>query len=102
MIVRDSAYHIIGYKGSTYYGIGMALVRIVGAVLRNEHSVLTVSTVLQGEYGLRDVALSVPCVVGGSGVERVLDGPLSPDESAALARSAAVLQEQYERVTAAR
>lgn len=90
--VRQSAYHIIGYKGATYYAIGLALVRIVGAVLRNERSVLTVSTLLEGEFGLRDVCLSVPCIVGANGVDRIVEGKLDADESAALAVSAQVLR----------
>ncbi len=89
--VRDSAYHIIGYKGSTCYGIGLALVRIVGAVLRNERSVLTVSSLMDGAFGVRGVCLSVPCVVGAGGVEQVIGGRLTDDESAALHRSADVL-----------
>ena len=90
--VRDSAYHIIDYKGSTYYAIGLSLVRISGAILRNEHSVLTVSSLLQGEYGITDVCLSVPCVIGENGVERIITTPLAPDEQAALEKSAKILQ----------
>ncbi len=86
--VRDSAYHIIDYKGSTYYGIGLSLIRISGAVLRNENSVLTVSTLLKGEYGIQDVCLSVPCIVGERGVVRVIDGQLSEAEHRALVESA--------------
>lgn len=86
--VRDSAYHIIDYKGSTFYGIGLSLTRISGAVLRNENSVLTVSTLLRGEYGIRDVCLSVPCVLGAGGIVRIIDGQLAPEEQQALARSA--------------
>lgn len=86
--VRDSAYHIIDYKGSTYYGIGLSLVRISGAILRNENSVLTVSTLLQGEYGIRDICLSVPCIVGENGVVRIIDAELAPDEQEGLNRSA--------------
>jgi L-lactate dehydrogenase len=86
--VRDSAYHIIDYKGSTYYGIGLSLTRISSAILRNEDSVLTVSTLLQGEYGIRDVCLSVPCVLGERGVVRIIDAPLAEAEQAALTRSA--------------
>jgi L-lactate dehydrogenase len=86
--VRDSAYHIIDYKGSTYYGIGLSLVRISGAILRNENSVLTVSTLLQGEYGIHDICLSVPCIVGESGVIRIIDAQLAPEEQEALNRSA--------------
>ena len=91
--VRDSAYHIIDYKGATYFAIGLALVRIVGAILRNQRSVLTVSTVLDGEYGLEDVCLSAPCIVSGQGVERVVEANLSAGELDALARSASILRE---------
>ena len=91
--VRRSAYHIIDYKGATYYGVGMALVRIVGTILRSEHAMLTVSTLLSGEYGLQDVCLSVPCIVNEQGVERIIEAPLSMDEHKALQRSAGILQE---------
>jgi L-lactate dehydrogenase len=90
--VRDSAYHIIGYKGSTCYGVGMALVRIAKAVLRSENSVLTVSTLLDGEFGLRDVCLSVPCVVSHQGVARIVESSLSERERGSLAASAEVLK----------
>jgi len=92
--VRDSAYHIINYKGATYFGIGMALVRIVSAILQDQNSVLTVSTLLDGEYGLRDVCLGVPAVVGQRGVERIVIAPLSAEEQQALERSAETLREQ--------
>lgn len=91
--VRESAYHIINYKGSTHYAIGLALVRITAAILRNQHSVLTVSTLLQGEFGISDVCLSVPCVVSDSGVMRILESPLSRQEHDLLLRSANILKE---------
>jgi L-lactate dehydrogenase len=91
--VRRSAYHIIDYKGATYFAVGLALVRIVGAILRNQRSVLTVSTVLDGEYGLANVSLSVPSIVSQSGVERILEADLSPEEQEALSRSASVLRD---------
>ncbi len=90
--VRDSAYHVINYKGATWFAIGLALVRIVGAILRNHRSVLTVSTLLEGEYGLEDVCLSVPCVVSGDGVERVVEASLLPEERESLARSSTILR----------
>lgn len=90
--VRDSAYHIIGNKGSTCYGIGLALVRIVGAVLRNERSVLTVSSLMDGAFGIHDVCLSIPCIVGKNGVKQIAPGPLTEEETAALRRSAEVLR----------
>jgi L-lactate dehydrogenase len=91
--VRDSAYHIIDYKGSTHYGIGLSLVRISGAILRNENSVVTVSTLLRGEYGIHDICLSVPCIVGENGIVRIIDARLAAEEQAALNRSAEKIAE---------
>jgi len=90
--VRNSAYHIIDYKGATWFAVSLAMVRISEAVLRNEHTVLTVSARLDGEYGLRDVCISVPCVVGRAGIERIIEADLTPEEKTLLARSAATLQ----------
>lgn len=90
--VRQSAYHIIGYKGSTSYGVGMAIRRIVSSILRNERRIMTVSAALEGEYGLENITLGVPCVVGANGIERVLDAPLPYPELEALRRSAATLK----------
>ncbi len=98
--VRDSAYHIIDYKGSTFYGIGLSLVRLSGAILRDERSVLTVSALLQGEYGLSDICLSVPCIIDRDGVERIIDAPLAPDEQKALERSAQALRNVLGQVKA--
>lgn len=85
--VRDSAYEIIADKGSTYYAIGLAMCRIARAILRDERAVLPVSVSLNGEYGISDVALSVPCVIGRGGVRRILDARLSEDEQRALVAS---------------
>lgn len=90
--VRDSAYHIIDYKGATCFAVGLALVRIVGAILRRERSVLTVCTRLEGEFGLQDVCVSVPCVVSETGVEQIVTANLPENETAALHASAAVLK----------
>ncbi len=90
--VRRSAYHIIDYKGATWFGVGMALVRIVRSLLRDEKSILTVSTVLQGEYGLKKVCLSVPCIVGREGVETIITTKLQEKEQEALERSAGVIR----------
>lgn len=96
--VRESAYHIIGAAGATCYGIGTALVRITQAVLRDQHTILTVSTVLHGEYGISDVAISIPAVVGRTGIERILTAPYNTEELAGLRASAAVLQEHYNSI----
>ncbi len=91
--VRNSAYHIIGYKGATWFAVGLALTHIAAAILRNQNSVLTVSAVLEGEYGLSGLSLGVPCLVSQKGIERILEAKLSPDEQSALARSATVLRD---------
>ncbi|HLN55355.1 MAG TPA: L-lactate dehydrogenase [Bacteroidales bacterium] len=91
--VRESAYHIINYKGSTHFAIGLAMTRITGAILRNQHSVLTVSTMLQGEFGINDVCLSVPCIVSDKGIFRIIESPLTDREIELLNKSANVLME---------
>ncbi|OPZ23019.1 MAG: L-lactate dehydrogenase [candidate division BRC1 bacterium ADurb.BinA364] len=91
--VRDSAYHIIEYKGATCFAIGMALVRIAGAILRAQRSVLTVSVALEGEFGLDDVCLSVPAVVSEGGMAKIVESALPDNEREALFASAAVLKQ---------
>lgn len=90
--VKNSAYHIIDYKGSTYYAIGLALVQIVSAILKDQHRVLTVSTLLDGEYGIKDVCLSIPCIVSRQGVEQIIEGNLTSEELHLLNRSAGILK----------
>ena len=60
--VRDSAYHIIERKGATYYGVAVAVKRIAEAIVKNEHAVLPISSLMQGEFGLSDLCLSIRCV----------------------------------------
>ena len=91
--VRRSAYHIIGYKGSTSFGVAMALTQIVRAILRNERRVMTVSAPLEGEYGLNDVTLGIPCVVGAGGIEDIIEARLTPEEMQELAHSAQILKD---------
>jgi L-lactate dehydrogenase len=91
--VKNSAYHIIDYKGATWFAVGLALTRIAATILRNQNSVLTISAVLEGEYGLSGVSLGVPCIVSQKGVERILQVNLPPEEQNALEKSAAVLRE---------
>jgi L-lactate dehydrogenase len=90
--VRESAYHIINYKGATYFAIGMALTRIVGTILQDQRSVLTVSTLLEGEYSIEDVCLGIPCVVGKDGIHQVIEANLPPEEGELLQKSAGTLQ----------
>ena len=91
--VRDSAYEIIERKGATYYGIAMAVARIAECIVKNESAMLPISTVLEGEYGLENLCLSIPAIVGQDGVETVLEIPLAPQEKSALLSSAQQLQE---------
>ena len=91
--VRDSAYEIIERKGATYYGIAAAVTRIAQCIVRDEHSVLPVSVNLGGLYGVEDLCMSVPAVVGRQGVEKVLEIELSDGECAAFRKSAGTLKE---------
>ncbi|WP_028587377.1 L-lactate dehydrogenase [Desulfocurvus vexinensis] len=98
--VRRAAYEIIARKGSTAYAVGVALCRIVEAIVRDEKSVLTVSTAAKGRYGLPDVSLSLPCVIGEDGIELVAESPLAQDEHQALHHSAQVLLKTEASLTA--
>jgi len=89
--VRDAAYGIIRRKGATNFAIAAALTRIVEAVVRDEASVLTVSTLVEGHYGIRDVCLSLPAIVDRTGVRRVLPIPLAAQELERLRASAAAV-----------
>lgn len=90
--VRRAAYHIISGKGATYYGIGSALARIVDVVLHNQRAILTVCGRTDDVYGIRDVSLSLPRVVGGQGLVAPIPLALSDAESAALQNSASVIR----------
>ncbi|WP_045217140.1 L-lactate dehydrogenase [Desulfonatronovibrio magnus] len=96
--VRNAAYHIIEKKGATYYAIALAMNRITEAVFMNQQSVLTVGTLMKGEYGIEDVCLSLPCVLGSKGVSYVFSNPLAEDEERALQDSAKVLREGLDSV----
>jgi L-lactate dehydrogenase len=91
--VRNAAYTIINGKGATWYGIGAGLARIVRAIARDEQAVLSVSIMTDEVEGIRDVALSVPRVVGSAGVTADLFPDLDDDEHAALERSARLLKD---------
>lgn len=90
--VRRAAPEIIRHKGYTSFAIASCVTRICEAILRDEHTVLPVSTMLKGQYGISDVYLSLPCVVGRRGVERIIELPLDEEERAGLHASAEVLR----------
>lgn len=91
--VRNSAYEIIRRKGVTCYGIAMAVGRIAQCIVKNEHAVLPVSVVPNGQYGLSGLALSIPSVVGQNGLEDILEIPLSSSEKQELDRSVRQMEE---------
>jgi L-lactate dehydrogenase len=95
---RNVAYEIVAGKGSTYYGIGAGLARIVHAIGADEQAVLSVSIVADEIEGVRDVACSIPRVVGAGGVSAQIFPDLDPDEHEALRRSAQLLRDLYESV----
>lgn len=91
--VKNSAYDIIQRKKATYFGVAMAVKRICEVIVRNEKAVLPVSTSMHGEYGIEDVVLSMPCVVGSEGIEIQVPVVLSDEEKAKLQESANILKE---------
>jgi L-lactate dehydrogenase len=91
--VKNSAYEIISKKHATYYGIAMSVKRICEAIVHDEKSILPVSVLMEGEYGLNDVCLSMPAIVGADGFEQHVPIPLSKEEQEELTKSAKALRE---------
>lgn len=91
--VKNSAYEIIKKKGATYYAIAVAVARIVECIAGDENSILTVSSVFNGEYGLYDVALSVPTMLGGAGIQKVFEVEFDEAETEGLKKSAKTLKD---------
>jgi len=89
---RDAAYEIIERKGATYYAVAAGLMRIVEAIVRDQKTVLSVSSLIEGYYGISDVCLSLPTVVDRNGVARVLQLNLSAEEMDGVQRSAEILK----------
>jgi len=89
--VKNCAYEIISKKRATYYGIAMSVRRICEAIVRNERSILPVSRMIHGEYGIENLALSMPAVVGYDGVETKVPIALNEEEQAKLRESAETL-----------
>lgn len=96
--VRTAAYEIIKRKGSTNHAIGLVTAALLKWIIRGERRLVNVSTVLQGQFGLEDLALSLPCLISEDGVEEVLEVPLAKMEKDRLLESARVLREAIESV----
>ena len=97
--VRNSAQKIIKAKRSTYYGIGMALVRITKAIFSDEHSILTISSLVDGEYGIKGAYLGLPCIVGREGRIKLIELDLNDEEHKKLERSASIIKEAFSSVS---
>ncbi len=91
--VKNSAYDIISKKQATYYGIAMSVKRICECIVRNEHSILPISSMMHGEYGIEDITLSMPAIVGANGLETHVPISLSEEEAFKLKESANKLKE---------
>ncbi|MGX7059737.1 L-lactate dehydrogenase [Vagococcus humatus] len=91
--VRDAAYDIIQKKGATYYGIAVTMARITKAILNDENAILPLSTYLDGEYGLTDIFIGAPCVIGRDGINHVIEIPLSDSEKEKMQASAETLHQ---------
>jgi len=90
--VKNSAYKIIEGKGATYYAVGLSVRRIVEAIVRDENVVLSISSLMQGYYGVEDVCLSLPTLLNAKGVVKVLELPLNEEEKKGFRRSADILK----------
>lgn len=95
--VKKAAYEIIKKKGYTNYAVGLAVTRIVSAILGDENAILTVSSLLKGQYGINDVYLGTPTIINRHGVEKVLEVPLDKNEMKELKDSAEVLKGHIEK-----
>ena len=91
--VRTAAQKILEAKQATYYGIGMSMVRIIRAIFGDENRILTVSTMLNGEYGQSGVYAGVPCVINREGVRHILSLPLENEEMEKMQHSCELLRE---------
>lgn len=96
--VKNSAYAIIERKGATFYAIARVVKRIAQALIRDENTILTVSSLVEGHYGISDVCLGLPSVVGRDGVKQMIDTPLDVDEMMRLTESAQKLREVLDRL----
>ncbi len=96
--VKHAAYDIIRGKGATTYAIGLAVTNIVGSILNDEHRIMPVSTLQEGEHGIADVCLSMPAVIGGNGVIRRMEVPLTGEEQRRLDTSADTIRQTIRSV----
>ena len=97
--VRNAAYKIISRKQATYYGIGMALNRIVMAILNNDHAILPLSVLNENEYDCDKVYIGLPAVVNRDGIDHIVKLKLSDKEKVLLKKSSKILKDAHQHLT---
>lgn len=96
--VKNSAYNIISKKQATYYGIAMSVKRICECVVRDEKSILPVSSIMHGNYGIKEIALSMPAIIGADGIETHVPISLNEKEMEKLHNSAKTIRKIAEEL----
>jgi len=96
---KNAAYEVIKKKGSTFWAISESVSGIINLMRYDDNAILPVSTLLEGEYGILDICLSVPCRIGAEGVHDIIELPLHKDELAKLHKSADILKEALKNST---
>lgn len=96
--VKNAAYEVINRKGATYFAVALAIKRIVETILRDENSILTVSSLLEGQYGINDLYVGVPTIVGASGIKKILEVPLDEEELDSFRKSTISLKEYIDKL----
>ena len=97
--VRKAGAEVIKRKGATFYAIALSVNKICDTILRDSNSILTVSTMANGRYGIDDVCLSLPCIVNGHGIAGEITPPLLDEELAKLRKSADALKSVISQIT---
>lgn len=95
--IKNAGYKIWAGKGSTAYGVSAAAAKLVSTIISDSHEIIPVSLVLDGEYGVKDIAISVPCVIGANGVECIKQMQMADDEAAAFRKSVDFLKEALQQ-----
>ena len=96
--VRKAGAEVIKRKGATFYAIAMSVNKICDTVLRDSKNIITVSTMINDRYGINDVCLSLPCVIGSNGIEKEVSPKLNEKEIAKLQESAKALRSVIDQI----
>ena len=96
--VRTAGAEVIKRKGATFYAIAMSVNKICDSILRDSNNIITVSTMMNGKYGIDDVCLSLPCVIGSNGIEREVSPKMTEEEIEKLRASAKALRAVIDQI----